>query len=226
MKVLTWNIHSFVGRDGVGDADRIINAISRQNPTITLLQEIDFRILEPKLLDSLRQSTGKNAVSAPALGDGDRWYGQILISDLPIEKQTVHDLSVPGREPRRLIEAVVETPDGPLRVMGTHLGLNRRERRRQFSQISEIAGKASHLPTVLMGDLNEWLPARKLSRRLLGKDSASTPVSLGTFPSHFPMFPLDRVMTSPARLLREYAVITDDREASDHLALTAGLNLG
>lgn len=225
MKLVTWNIHSFVGRDGVASVERIAAAIKRMDPEITLLQEIDFRSLDTSALDLLRQSTGKNAVTAPALGDGDRWYGQILFSDYPIAEECIHDLSVPGREPRRMIDVTVETPEGPLRVLATHLGLSRRERKMQFDMVAQIVGRDDDCPTVLGGDLNEWLPARQLVNRLMGPDSASTPPALRTYPSGIPLFPLDRVMTKPANLLSGWALNNDARDASDHCALTAHLDM-
>lgn len=225
MKLVTWNIHSFVGCDGVESAERIAEAIHGMDPEITLLQEIDFRYLDPSALDMLRRSTDQNAFAAPALGDGDRWYGQILFSDFPFVEKCIHDLSVPGREPRRLIDVTIDTPEGLLRVLGTHLGLSRQERNIQFTRITEIAKQGAALPTVLAGDFNEWLPGGKLAHRLLGDDSASTPAFLRTFPSRFPLFPLDRVLTKPASLLSDWTLDRDARQASDHCALIAHLNM-
>lgn len=55
----------------------------------------------------------------------------------------------------RAIVATVRTRLGALRRIATHLGLRTRERRRQAEQLCEIAAH-SDLPTVLLGDFNDW----------------------------------------------------------------------
>lgn len=225
MKLLTWNVHGFVGQDGKADPQRIASAIAHFDPDIAVLQEVDCRALNESPIDLLRRATDICAVDAPAMGTGTAWYGQALFSRLPLVRHEVHDLSVSDREPRRLLEVVLAAPEGELRILAAHLGLKRYERRQQMRRIAEVARAGGDIPTVLAGDLNEWLPARGMSKRLLGPDSASTPPDLRTFPARFPMFPLDRIMTAPARMLQNYDVDRSFKQASDHLPLTASLTL-
>jgi endonuclease/exonuclease/phosphatase family metal-dependent hydrolase len=76
-----------------------------------------------------------------------------------------------------------------------------------------------------MGDINEWfLWGRPL--RWMHKHFQETPAP-ATFPARYPVFALDRLWVKPRTLLREIAVHATPlaREASDHLPLTAELDL-
>jgi endonuclease/exonuclease/phosphatase family metal-dependent hydrolase len=134
------------------------------------------------------------------------------------------DLSEPGLEPRGALAARLETPAGPLRVVATHLGLGRRERRRQAARLLEALGPLDALPTVLLGDLNEWLPG-VLRRRLRGLLPGPAP---RTFPTRRPVFALDRVFATPGCRVTDVRAHASPlaRKASDHLPLVAEVEPG
>ena len=74
---------------------------------------------------------------------------------------------------------------------------------------------------MLMGDLNEWRPLQISIRPILEWfDAAPAPPS---FPSRYPMLPLDRILARGALRLRSVATSHSklDRLASDHLPLCA-----
>ena len=225
MRLLSWNIHGFVGRNGVFDVDRVATEIARINPALTALQEIDLRQHGLDVLEPIKKVAGEHMVTAPTMGEDNSWYGHGVFSRYPVIDRHVHDLSALGREPRRLIEAKIDTPSCILRVLATHLGLKRRERRQQFAQIKDVFETGAGMPTALMGDLNEWMPAGGMCNRLMGDDSATSPCMRGTFPSRLPILPLDRIMTCPGALLSRCAIDRGAADASDHLPLMADLDM-
>ena len=80
------------------------------------------------------------------------------------------------------------------------------------------------MPTVLMGDVNEWfLWGRPL--RWLHRHFQQTPAP-ATFPARWPVFALDRIWVEPRQALRRVSVhdSATARVASDHLPITATIN--
>jgi endonuclease/exonuclease/phosphatase family metal-dependent hydrolase len=80
--------------------------------------------------------------------------------------------------------------------------------------------------TILMGDINEWRPqgfAIRMFDARLGKGISSS----RTFPSSYPIFPLDRIWISPRAALVEKTIPHHGlaRVASDHLPIRAVIDL-
>ncbi len=118
-------------------------------------------------------------------------------------------------EPRVAVVADVETPDGPLEVVTTHLSFLRPWNNRQLRRLLAALPPAGSRPLVLLGDLNMG-PRR--ARRLTGMRPLA---SAATFPATAPQVQIDHVLTS-ARLgpARGRAVWLP---MSDHRALVADL---
>ena len=152
--------------------------------------------------------------------DGD--YGHVLLTRWPISQSKLHDISVARREARAVIEVVVETPWGKLRVIAVHLGLSLRERHRQARQLATIAA-SSPLPLVMLGDFNDWLWHGSVQRAL--REMFPGRSRFRTFPSFLPLFRLDRIYVQPAAMLKSLYVDRTARAASDHLPIIADLDL-
>src|SRR6185295_2195493 len=107
-----------------------------------------------------------------------------------------------------------------------HLGLRPGERREQIRRLLRTVQGGASMPTVLLGDVNEWFLWGRPLRWLHGYFS-STPAP-ATFPSGRPMISLDRVWVKPRRALRRVAAHRSalSRVASDHLPITAVLDFG
>jgi endonuclease/exonuclease/phosphatase family metal-dependent hydrolase len=225
IRLLTWNIHGTFGRNPRFDLARAIKLIQGWSPDIIALQEVDSR---RKLagggdaFDLLQDALGKHGVSARSISTADGHYGQILISCCPILTSTVQDISLPEREPRRAIMAEIEVPGGRLRVVATHLGLSIGERRGQARELLQLAG-AADMPTVVMGDFNDWFWAGSvhamLARELPGRSR------FRTFPSVCPLLRLDRVFCRPAAALRACFSDKAARAISDHRPVIADIAL-
>jgi endonuclease/exonuclease/phosphatase family metal-dependent hydrolase len=120
---------------------------------------------------------------------------------------------------------MMEFEGARLRVMATHLGLRPAERRHQTRLLLMYLGSVPPVPSVLMGDLNEWFMWGR-TLRWLHVAFCTTPAP-ATFPSRFPMFALDRIWVHPRQSLRALGVHASAvaRSASDHLPLVALLDL-
>jgi endonuclease/exonuclease/phosphatase family metal-dependent hydrolase len=223
LRVLTWNVHGCVGRDGVCDPDRVARVLEAAQPDVSALQEIDTRA-RAATFDSFSyfgSLFGWTSVAARTLSAPDGHYGHMVLSRWPIESLGEIDLSVRGREPRKAIVGSIETPRGILIVIAAHLGLLPPERRKQFAVLKQRIAAISTRPLVVLGDFNDF-PGRGLAERNLCPPLESTP-ELPTYPSRLPLLPLDRIWFSSPLALNTIATLTDANRVSDHLPLLASL---
>jgi endonuclease/exonuclease/phosphatase family metal-dependent hydrolase len=116
--------------------------------------------------------------------------------------------------------------DRPLRVIGMHLDLSGLWRRRQMRAIFEIIERRPQpMPTVLMGDTNEWRIAGGFLKDLPpGYRIAPTGPS---FHSRHPLAALDRIIVQGPLKVETAGVHMSAvaRRASDHLPIWATLSL-
>jgi len=121
------------------------------------------------------------------------------------------------REPRVAVAAVVDSQEGPLTVVGTHLSPGRRWNRAQLEVLRRRL-RGVPRPLVLLGDLNlrGSLPAR-----ITGWADC---VHVPTYPAHRPSITIDHVLldgavaaAGPARAL--------DLGVSDHRAVVVDVAL-
>ncbi len=223
LTLATYNTHGGIGMDRRFDPQRIADVVLELNADIIALQELEFR-MHADMLDILRDRTGFHAIAQRTVARENGAFGNGLLSRWPIVTSAMIDLSVPGREPRGAIDATIDCEGPRLRVVATHFGLRRAERVEQARRlVSAIA--TSTPPTVLAGDINEWLMPRR-ALHVLHAHFGETPAR-ATFPSLAPLLALDRIWTSPQSLLRSAHVNRSAlaRRASDHLPLVAELAL-
>lgn len=225
IKAATWNVHGCVGADGRFDPERTLAVLRALDADVIALQELRWKPDEAlHLLEHFARALGYAPLAGPTLMRPDGHYGNALLTRLPVEATRQEDLSVPGREPRGALQAVLRTGSDSLAVVATHLGLAPGERRAQMRRVLELVNESAK-PVVLMGDLNEWFlwgrPLRWL-RAHFGRSPAPA-----TYPAHWPVFALDRIWVEPGPRLERIAVFreTPAREASDHLPLVATLAL-
>ncbi len=225
LAVATYNVHGCVGIDRREDVARIAEVLRALDADAIALQELRWQPAEAlHVLADLAARLGYTPLAGPTLLRPDGHYGNALLTRLPVEDVRLEDLSVPGREPRGAIAAVLRTGDGPLTMIATHLGLAYGERRRQMQRLLALVRKSAK-PVVLLGDLNEWLlwgrPLRWL-RAHFGRTPAPA-----TFPARWPVFALDRIWVEPSAALEriEAHAAPPARAASDHLPLRATLRL-
>lgn len=224
LAIATWNVHRCVGRDGREDPERVAGVIGELGARVVALQEVDAGAQGGgDQLPELARATGLEPISGPTLRNESGEYGNALLTALPVEEVRRFDLSVAGYEPRGALDVTLASPDGPLRVLVTHLGLARRERGEQVTRLLDELRTHDDVPTVLMGDLNEWWPRANALRRLRARFGAAP--APATFPARRPVLALDRIWAAPPHLLGEVRVHATPaaRVASDHLPLRAEL---
>jgi endonuclease/exonuclease/phosphatase family metal-dependent hydrolase len=227
LTVATYNIHRCIGRDQALRPDRIIGVLQELRADVVALQEVETRDdggLD--LLAHFTEETGLAAIAGANMFRHGARYGNALLTRLPIVATARCDLSFPHREPRGAIEAELDWNGTPLHVVATHLGLSGPERRWQVKRLLERFQTAAGSSELLLGDINEWW-RRGRAQRWLDAYFEGSPRALGTFPSWYPLLPLDQIRVRPRHLLRDVTVHASPlaRRASDHLPLRARLEL-
>lgn len=221
IRIASWNIHGAIGTDGACRPDRIARIVQAMDADVVALQEIDGRThlkRQPRAFETMADLLGGTIVEARLIGNPGREHGHIVWTRLPIRRSEVH-LLPGGLEQRGCIEAELSTPHGPLVVLATHLGLSPFARRRQIGHVLRATAGQSSRPTILVGDLNEWMPRGPVHRALTQRLPNSLRPS--TFPSRRPIARLDRLYASAGLELREIAAPAEASIASDHRPIVA-----
>jgi endonuclease/exonuclease/phosphatase family metal-dependent hydrolase len=194
----SYNIHKGIGVDGRRDPERIIAVLRETQADVIALQEADRRfgeresVLEKRLLDETPWRHAPVAKRARSLG----WHGNALLVRRDIEIVAAHPIDLPTLEPRGAARADLLVEGRRLRVIGMHLDLSGLRRREQIRHvIGHCANCADDVPTVLMGDFNQWGMARGAMREFSGEGWSVLPTG-NSFPSRRPLAPLDRIVVS------------------------------
>jgi endonuclease/exonuclease/phosphatase family metal-dependent hydrolase len=131
-------------------------------------------------------------------------------------------LDLPTLEPRGAVMAELLVDDRPLRVIGMHLDLSGLWRKRQMRAILEaIASRPQKMPTVLMGDTNEWRTAAGCLNDL-EPEFYIAPTG-ASFHARHPVAQLDRIIVHKDLNIEAAGVHMSAaaRRASDHLPIWA-----
>lgn len=236
LRIVSWNVHGFVGTDGRRDPERVARVLEELAPDVAGLQEVGGRLApgegEDPASTVARHLALRHAFGATMIRPGFA-YGNAILSRHPIEATRAYDLSVNGREPRGCLRADVAAGSARIHVFAVHLGLHWRERRRQASQLLSadiLRDAALAFPLVLVGDFNV-LSNRGAVPRWLRRQLTDCAVAHGdaspTFPSRFPLVRLDRAFVSAALAVDGCAPHRSPlaRKASDHLPLVVDVTV-
>ncbi len=229
LRLASYNIRKAIGTDRRRRPERIIEVLNELGADIVALQEADRRFgareaaIPPHLLDE--HSDYKHVPLGPrahSLG----WHGNAILVRKRMSVRHCAALHLPSLEPRGAVMSEIDAEGSCVRVVGMHLDLSGLWRRRQAHTIMhEVEERRTHMPTVLMGDLNEWSPRNGCLRDFAAHlDFADTGRS---FHAHNPIARLDRIMVS--RDIRIRAAGTHKsptaRTASDHLPVWAEVEM-
>ncbi len=230
LRLMTYNIER-----GLGGIGAVEDAIRAQNPDIVCLQESQGRYKNRDF------AAGEN-LAARFPGWNSAQAGDVMtLSRWPLLSQQDYPL----RGTRRLLETVYQTPKGSLRVLNVHVATSFAGERypthnpldRAWQIVREAQPKAqtrmeqirpiqaastlgsSMVPTLMAGDFNS--PPRGLFYGAIsrGCDDAWQNGGRGTghtFPSNFPVLPIDHVLTQNVSIRRAFV---PDVRASDHRPL-------
>jgi endonuclease/exonuclease/phosphatase family metal-dependent hydrolase len=134
-------------------------------------------------------------------------------------------IDLPTLEPRGAVIAELLIEDTPLRVVGMHLDLSGLWRKRQMRAILDaIDRRPNKMPTVLMGDTNEWREAAGCLSEL-EPDFHVAPTG-PSFHARHPVAALDRIVVHKDLTIESAGVHMSPaaRRASDHLPIWARLS--
>ncbi|QNM84066.1 endonuclease/exonuclease/phosphatase family protein [Sphingomonas sabuli] len=153
------------------------------------------------------------------------WHGNALLVKRDVECMYCVALELPTLEPRGAVMAELLLPgDRPVRVVGMHLDLSGLWRRRQMRAILDaVAARPQPMPTIMMGDTNEWRVAGGCLKEL---PQGFRIVPTGpSFHSRHPVAMLDRIIVDGARIDAGGVHMSPAaRIASDHLPIWARLS--
>ncbi|MGF7156994.1 endonuclease/exonuclease/phosphatase family protein [Bartonella heixiaziensis] len=228
--VASYNIHKCVGVDKVFNPTRIVHVIAELKTDILALQEADKRFGERiGLIDLqlLKAETGLFPVPLNTMSpNGHGWHGNALF----MRKGHVCDIlqvTLPSIEPRGAVIVELEMEAGLIRVIAAHFGLLRYSRNQQVKTLLALLQKRPLMPTLLIGDLNEWRIGKGSSLNHFSPYFDSTLGTVPSFPSRFPFLALDRILAFPHQLVinveNHFSPLA--RIASDHLPIKAHLSL-
>ncbi|MDN3563416.1 endonuclease/exonuclease/phosphatase family protein [Paeniroseomonas aquatica] len=231
MLVATYNVHRGRGPFGRFRPSRIAAVLAEIRPDLIALQEAQHYLRPGRdMLDfqAIRRELGLIPLRVPDCPGHSGWRSNVvLVRDGAGVGFGPLGLRLGGLEPRGGIVAELDLGEGPFRLLACHLSLGAARRAVQAERLVRAvqSGRGPDLPTLLLGDLNEWRQDRSalaVLRPVFGP-SASPP----GFPSFRPMLSLDHILTRPSGMLRSLAVHDTPlaRRASDHLPLTAQFDL-
>ena len=224
LRVATWNIHSCVGLDARFAPDRIAQVIKDLDVDLVGLQEVGWHHRGEAGLDQfdfLEKATGLKAHAGPTKHNERAHYGNAVLTRLPVLSCTPIDLSIGRREPRGGLDTLVEVHGRPVRIIVAHLGLDPWERAKQVGAIVDLVAERPDLPTLFMGDLNEWAP--NSPRLKLLAQAFPDWASPRSFHARMPTLRLDRIYANGGLTIPAYEVVRTvlTRRASDHLPVRA-----
>ena len=209
------------------DPERILAVLRETKADVIALQEADRRmgareaVLPRRLLDDSPWRVVPLAKRARSMG----WHGNAILvrRDLAIEE--CHALDLPTLEPRGAACAVIGSDKGKFRVIGTHLDLSGLKRRDQVRAMLRFAADHGDMPTVILGDFNQWGHGTGAMREFADGWQLLTPGP--SYPSRAPLARLDRVVHCGGWHCHNAAVhhTALAAVASDHLPILADLSL-
>lgn len=226
-KVASYNMRKAIGSDRRRSPERILQVLREVDADIVALQEADRRfgqraaVLTPHLLE---EHSDWQSVALGMRATSMGWHGNALLVRKSARIVACEQLHLPALEPRGAVMADVEIGGTAVRVIGMHLDLSGLWRRRQAAAIlAHVAASARPLPTVMMGDLNEWTRAAGCLRDF---GASFRLADTGpTFHARRPIARLDRIMVSPELAITGCGVHRSAaaQVASDHLPIWAEL---
>lgn len=221
----SYNIRKSVGLDWRRHPERILNVIDEMRADVVALQETDRRFgsrTSSIPADLLVGQSGMKAVALTDIPDRLGWHGNAVLVNKQAEILSRETLDLPSLEPRGAVIVELGLRDTRFRVVGLHLALLALMRRRQIAALSaHLSRSGGDIPTIIMGDFNEW---HKAGRNITGFGESYTISSPGlSFHANRPTAALDRIITSQNVEVRAMGVhrSLDAKIASDHLPIWA-----
>lgn len=216
-----------MGLDRRRDPERIMAVLRELHADIVVLQEADRRIgaREAVLPRALIDESPWHLVPVARRPQSMGWHGNAILvrRDLAIVESLA--LEMPTIEPRGAACAVIADGSRRFRVIGTHLDLSGLRRRDQVRSLLRFATDHGDMPTVILGDFNQWGHTTGAMREFASDWSQIAPGP--SYPSRRPVARLDRIAHCGGWVCQEAAVHHSALAsvASDHLPIRADFGL-
>ncbi|HWH22714.1 MAG TPA: endonuclease/exonuclease/phosphatase family protein [Allosphingosinicella sp.] len=225
--VASYNMRKAIGTDRRRRPERTLEVLRELDADVVALQEADRRFgsrMSAIPLHMIDEHSDYKPVRFEARNGSIGWHGNAMLVKKDVEILACELLHLPSLEPRGAVMSEIDVRGEKVRVVGMHLDLSGLWRRRQAHAIlTHLAGREEELPTVLMGDLNEWSTQggclRDFGHHHLFADCGRS------FHARRPIAQLDRIMVSPNLQILESGAhfSAASRKASDHLPIWAKL---
>lgn len=229
-KIASYNIHKGVGTDRLRRPERILDVICEIDADIVALQEADRRFgkrVSAIPTEMIATQTDYIPVAFDTRPDSIGWHGNAIL----IKKShlVLHHaiLEIPTIEPRGAVLADISAAGRAVRIVGMHLDLSGLRRRQQIRSIlSDIDSQPKPLPTIILGDLNEWSPHGGSLVEFIGTHNVAH--TGPSFHSRRPVARLDRIMVGKGLVIEDAGThhSLKARNASDHLPVWADISFG
>ena len=246
--VASYNMRKAIGTDRRRDPHRVLDVLHEIDADVVALQEADKRfggrgaavpheliddhgvykpvhlgVRHKRRLDTARKHAEKLLkVNTRNIG----WHGNALLIKHHVGVIDCAAIELPTLEPRGAVMAELLIGDTPIRVVGMHLDLSGLWRRRQLRAILDaVAARPQKMPTVLMGDTNEWRTASGCLQELNGEFCVAP--TGPSFHARHPVAALDRIIVHRDLGIESAGVHMSlaARRASDHLPIWARLSV-
>ena len=153
------------------------------------------------------------------------WHGNAILVKRDVEITGYVALDLPTLEPRGAVLAELKIRGMELRIVGMHLDLSGLWRKRQVHSILDhIRRRHRPMPTIIMGDTNEWREGGGVLKEFLpGFEIANTGFS---FHARRPVAALDRIIVDKKLRIASCGVHRSvaAAKASDHLPIWARIS--
>ncbi len=227
-RVASYNIRKAIGTDRRRSPERVLEVLNEIDADVIALQEADRRFgirsaaIPPWLLESL---SPYKSVPLNIQVDSMGWHGNAILVRKEAEVGIHEVLHLPCLEPRGATMAEVTLGGTTMRFFGMHLDLSGLWRRKQAAAVIHAAAVRELMPTVLMGDLNEW-SANRGCLADFARHYSLAPCGR-SFHARRPVAQLDRIMHCGKLKLLNCGVHDSAaaRKASDHLPIWAELRV-
>jgi endonuclease/exonuclease/phosphatase family metal-dependent hydrolase len=242
--VASYNMRKAIGLDRRRDPHRVLRVLHEIDADVVALQEADKRFggrgaaVPHELIDSHShykpvhlgvrhkrplEKVRKHAdrllkVNTRNIG----WHGNAILVKRHIGVLDCAAVDLPTLEPRGAVIAELLIDEKPIRVVGMHLDLSGLWRRRQMRTILEaIARRPQKMPTILMGDTNEWRTEAGVLREI--EPEFHVAPTGPSFHARHPVAQLDRIIVDKELSIEAAGVHMSAaaRRASDHLPIWA-----
>ena len=230
LKVATYNVHGCVGTDRKFALARTADAIASLEADVVILQEVGDALRRWPAVNQAHDLAERCRMSYAVgytMPVGPWGYGNAVLTKGEITEVERFDISVDGKEPRGCLRLDVRLDGVTLKVIGLHLGLGWRERRKQVRQLLAHGGALHGVErgVVIGGDFNDFGlgPTRLLPRKNFVDAAQAKGDMRPTFPSRLPVLRLDRLYSRGDVTVTGYNVVRSPltRIASDHLPVVA-----